>query len=443
MEFGQKLKEARTKAGLKQEQVAKELGVTRQTMSNWENDRSYPDLASVLKLSDLYGISVEEMLREDGNLRKKVAERQETIKRYCSWTHDFGVLLMPVAMILAYFGKAEGGIFLAAMGFAVFCVPHVVYVRRFGMPWKLAVLRVIALGMWLTGVMLRRTWGDLLTDGWWLVYGGLLLQTYVNYRLRDFTGIISKRMTAFSGFVIAVVLIFAFIPVASDSFERGDFSEVNPFKHENYRVSEVLHGDPDNLPLVQLGSSNRVYMHFSGEEEQELGGQFTYVTQPDNSPYIGVWELIPEEAGQERYQVRVERDERVVFAGYSGSEIQWEYRLEEAPQVWIYTMDSLGAVNARADWYYEGFLAPGEVVDGIPLRGKGEVQLVIPGAPESIRVLEEHHRDGEIRNREFTLQRNEKNKYVMELQAQERGERYVYRIPYEDGEFALMIWMEP
>ena len=50
MEFGQKLKEARLKAGRKQEDVAKQLGVSRQTMSNWENDRSYPDLASVLKL---------------------------------------------------------------------------------------------------------------------------------------------------------------------------------------------------------------------------------------------------------------------------------------------------------------------------------------------------------------------------------------------------------
>ena len=54
MKLGQKLKEARLNAGLKQEELAKQLGVSRQTISNWENDRSYPDLGSAVKLSNLY-----------------------------------------------------------------------------------------------------------------------------------------------------------------------------------------------------------------------------------------------------------------------------------------------------------------------------------------------------------------------------------------------------
>ena len=56
MKFGEKLKLARVKANLTQEAVAKQIGVSRQSLSNWENDRTYPDLASVLKLSDLYGL---------------------------------------------------------------------------------------------------------------------------------------------------------------------------------------------------------------------------------------------------------------------------------------------------------------------------------------------------------------------------------------------------
>ena len=442
MEFGQKLKEARLKAGLKQEDVAKQVGVSRQTMSNWENNRSYPDLASVLKLSDLYGLSVDEMLREDGLLRKKVEQRQENLKRYCSWIHDFGILLMPVAFVLAYFGKTGGGILLAAMSFVIFCVPHVVYVKQFGMPWKLAVLRVISLGMWLTGVMLRRIRGDF-SDVSGLVFGGLLLQSFVNYRLRDFNGMITKRMSVFTGFVIAVVLIFAFIPGASESFKKGEFNEYNPFDGRYYRVAEVLHGEEGDLPMVMLGRTNRVYVNFHGGDDPEMEGQFSYVTQPDNSPYKGVWELVPEDAVQERYQVRVERDESVVLAGYNGSEILWEYRLERAPQLWIYTLDLLGAVNGRADWYYEGFLESGEATESVPLRGKGEVQLIIPGGPESLRVWEEHYLDGETEYREFTLERNDKGKYVVNLQTEAEGEYYIYRIPYENGEFVLKIRMEP
>jgi len=64
MELGQKLKEERSKAGMKQEELAQAIGVSRQTVSNWENNRSYPDIASVMKLSDLYGLSLDELLKE-------------------------------------------------------------------------------------------------------------------------------------------------------------------------------------------------------------------------------------------------------------------------------------------------------------------------------------------------------------------------------------------
>ena len=44
MEIGKKLKDARMHLGLTQEKVAEELNVTRQTISNWENEKSYPCL---------------------------------------------------------------------------------------------------------------------------------------------------------------------------------------------------------------------------------------------------------------------------------------------------------------------------------------------------------------------------------------------------------------
>ena len=43
MTIGEKLKAARNGAGLTQEQVAEKVRVSRQTVSSWENDRSYPD----------------------------------------------------------------------------------------------------------------------------------------------------------------------------------------------------------------------------------------------------------------------------------------------------------------------------------------------------------------------------------------------------------------
>lgn len=51
-------------AQLTQEQVAEALGVSRQTVSNWENDRTYPDILSVIKMSDLYAVSLDHLLKD-------------------------------------------------------------------------------------------------------------------------------------------------------------------------------------------------------------------------------------------------------------------------------------------------------------------------------------------------------------------------------------------
>lgn len=64
MDIGVKIKNARIKAKLTQEQVAEALSVSRQTISNWENGKTYPDIISVIKMSDLYGISLDHLLKD-------------------------------------------------------------------------------------------------------------------------------------------------------------------------------------------------------------------------------------------------------------------------------------------------------------------------------------------------------------------------------------------
>ena len=63
MNIGTKLNNARKESGLTQEQVAESLGVSRQSISNWENERTYPDIISVVKLSDLYSVSLDYLLK--------------------------------------------------------------------------------------------------------------------------------------------------------------------------------------------------------------------------------------------------------------------------------------------------------------------------------------------------------------------------------------------
>lgn len=51
MDIGTKIKNARISANLTQEQVAEALDVSRQTISNWENEKTYPDIVSVVKMT--------------------------------------------------------------------------------------------------------------------------------------------------------------------------------------------------------------------------------------------------------------------------------------------------------------------------------------------------------------------------------------------------------
>ena len=58
-DIGCKIKAARIEKKLTQEQVAELLGVSRQTISNWENEKSYPDIISVIKMSECYDVSLD------------------------------------------------------------------------------------------------------------------------------------------------------------------------------------------------------------------------------------------------------------------------------------------------------------------------------------------------------------------------------------------------
>ena len=69
MEIGSKIRNARNEAGYTQERAAEALGVSRQTISNWENGRSYPDIVSVIRMSGLYSVSLDHLLKEEETMK--------------------------------------------------------------------------------------------------------------------------------------------------------------------------------------------------------------------------------------------------------------------------------------------------------------------------------------------------------------------------------------
>ena len=72
MNIGEKIRNAREEKNLTQTQAAESLMVSRQTISSWENGKSLPDILSVIRMSELYKISLDELLKGDKAMMRKI-----------------------------------------------------------------------------------------------------------------------------------------------------------------------------------------------------------------------------------------------------------------------------------------------------------------------------------------------------------------------------------
>lgn len=99
MEIEKKLKEARVNAGLTQEQLAQKIMVSRQTISNWENGKSLPDIISIMNLSDLYQISLDDLLKGDPKMKEKMEKDVNAAKNNKRLILTAGIIIALVAAI--------------------------------------------------------------------------------------------------------------------------------------------------------------------------------------------------------------------------------------------------------------------------------------------------------------------------------------------------------
>ncbi|MEY8371204.1 DUF3955 domain-containing protein [Aerococcaceae bacterium 50-4] len=75
MKFNEKIKEIRSNHGLTQEQFANQLNVTRQAVSNWENDRNLPDLEMIISIAEIFELSLDELILGGSNMHNDITEK--------------------------------------------------------------------------------------------------------------------------------------------------------------------------------------------------------------------------------------------------------------------------------------------------------------------------------------------------------------------------------
>lgn len=100
MELGGQIKRYRTRLGLSQEELADRIFVTRQSVSNWENGRTYPDLQSLLRLSDLFGLSLDELIKGDIETMKEEINKLE-IQKMNRWGGILALLMLTLMLLPA------------------------------------------------------------------------------------------------------------------------------------------------------------------------------------------------------------------------------------------------------------------------------------------------------------------------------------------------------
>ncbi len=128
MELKEQMKEHRARLGLSQEEVAERIFVSRQTISNWETDRTYPDVQSLLLLSELFGTSIDELVKGDVEVMEKTIESDwKTMSRLgvAAWA----LVGVGLAVLLVAFAVPTGASSLApnfteseVLGIALFLV---------------------------------------------------------------------------------------------------------------------------------------------------------------------------------------------------------------------------------------------------------------------------------------------------------------------------------
>lgn len=72
MSLGERIREQRKRAGLSQEQLAERLHVSRQAVTKWEADKGIPDVANLIAISDAFGWSLDELIKGEAAVQKKL-----------------------------------------------------------------------------------------------------------------------------------------------------------------------------------------------------------------------------------------------------------------------------------------------------------------------------------------------------------------------------------
>lgn len=128
MELGKQIKKYRNELSLSQDDLAEKIYVTRQTISNWENDKSYPDVNSLVLLSEVFNTSIDNLIKGDVEVIKEQISNEDRMQ-FKRMSNIYGLLLflsiitpIPLAHFLGYIGSAVWIILMAVTFYVAYLI---------------------------------------------------------------------------------------------------------------------------------------------------------------------------------------------------------------------------------------------------------------------------------------------------------------------------------
>ena len=99
MEVGKRIKDLRAEAHMSQDDLAARVYVSRQTISSWENGKTYPDIQSLLLLSEIFDVTADSLIKGDVETMTKTIDSDVRTMKRLSYVMLGFLLLMVLAMV--------------------------------------------------------------------------------------------------------------------------------------------------------------------------------------------------------------------------------------------------------------------------------------------------------------------------------------------------------
>ena len=204
MTLAEKILSLRTQRGMSQDDLAEKLEVSRQSVSKWETAQSTPDLDKIIKLADLFGVSVDELVREGEHPQPSEPPQPQVVylerRRELTPVQKAGVVLAAAGIVLAIIG------FMGMRAVLILLAPALIILS---LPLMLAKKHPFLIAGWIVAALSCLVLNPRTSASPWGLFGGLQYMYYlIVYRETDYlTYILTAGVGIIRGLLTLTLLI--------------------------------------------------------------------------------------------------------------------------------------------------------------------------------------------------------------------------------------------